>query len=126
MWGRVVEIMMSVWLAFSPFIFGHYPGDQPLWMSDLFCAGAIRLFSCVSFYTPLRRTHVSNLLVAGWLVGFGYVQGGYPAEAGYQNDIFTGLTLLLMAIIPNHANQPPRDWQRLYEEIAAKRVRHSS
>jgi hypothetical protein len=122
MWGRVVEIMIAVWLSFSPFLFGHFPAIRPLWMSDLICAGAMLLFSSVSFYEPLRRVHLLNILIAGWLIGLGYVYGGYPAAAGYQNNIFTGLTVLLMAIIPNHANQPPRDWQRFYRKVAANLV----
>ncbi len=125
MWGRVVEIMMAVWLSLSPFLFGHYPGDRALWMSDLFCAGAIILLSCLAFYEPLRRAHLGNLLIAGWLVGFAYFHGGYPSASGYQNDILTGLTLLLIAIIPNQASQPPRDWQRFYEKLAVRRM-HSS
>lgn len=126
MWGRVVEIMLAVWLSLSPFLFGHYQEDQALWISDLFCAGALMVLSCLAFSEPLRRAHLGNLLIAGWLVGFGYFYGGYPAAAGYQNDIFTGLTLLLMAIIPNHANQPPRDWQRFYGKLAARRMHSSS
>jgi hypothetical protein len=122
MWARVIEIMMAVWLSFSPFLFGHFPANQPLWMSDLLCAGAIILLSAVSFYDPLRRAHMFNILIAGWLIVFGYGHGGYPADAGYQNTILTGLTLLLMAIIPNHANQPPRDWERLYRNIALNRM----
>jgi hypothetical protein len=121
MWGRVTEILLALWLMFSPFLFGHYPVDRPLWISDFFSGGAILLFSCISFYESLRRAHLMNGLIAGWLIGFGYIHGGHPAPAGYQHDILIGLILILIAIVPNHANQPPRDWQRVYGEIAARK-----
>jgi hypothetical protein len=48
-------------------------------------------------------------------VAFGYIQGGHPSAPGYQNDLFVGLTLLLIAIIPNEASLPPPSWRRYYQ-----------
>jgi hypothetical protein len=118
MWGRIIEIMLGLWLVLSPFIFGHYPTNQPLWKNDFVCGTAIVLLALGSFWHVLRHAHLLHLLVAGWLIGFGYVYGGYPAPPGAQNDIFLGLTLLLFAIIPNEANVPPRPWRRYYQQQA--------
>jgi hypothetical protein len=118
MWGRVVECMLGIWLVLSPFIFGHYPQDQPLWRNDFAGGAAIVLFALLSFWRVLRHAHLLNLLVAAWLIGFGYVYGGYPASPGAQNDILLGLVLLLFAIIPNEANQPPRPWRHYYQQQA--------
>lgn len=119
MWARVVEVMLGFWLIISPFLFGHYPSDRPLWMNDLICGSAVVLLAFLSFWSLpfcrfLRYAHVLILGIAFWLIGFGYFGGGYPASAGYQNDIFLGLTLLLLAIIPNEASQPPPSWRRYY------------
>jgi hypothetical protein len=118
MWGRVLEVMLGLWLGLSPFIFGHYPAHQPLWVSDLACGTAMVLLALLSFWHPTRYAHLLNLVVAGWLVGFGYLYGGYPATPGFQNNIFVGLILVLVAIIPNEADQPPRSWRRYYQQQA--------
>ena len=118
MWVRVIETMLGLWLVLSPFIFGHYPAHQALWQNDFACGVAIVLLALGSFWPPLRHLHLLSLLVAGWLIGFGYVYGGYPAPPGAQNDIFLGLTLLLFAIIPNEANKPSRSWRRYYQQKA--------
>jgi hypothetical protein len=119
MWGRVTEVMLGLWLTLSPFIFRHYPTNQPLWRNDLVCGAVVVLLALLSFWPRLRYAHLLNLAVAGWLIGFGYVYGGYPASPGAQNNIFVGLILLLLAIIPNQASQPPLSWRRYYQQQAA-------
>lgn len=121
MWGRVVEVMLGLWLSISPFIFGHYPAKRLLWISDLSCGAATVMLALLSFWSLscarfLRYAHLLLLPVACWLIGFGYMHGGYPSSPGHQNNIFIGLTLLLFAIIPNEANQPPPAWRRYYQE----------
>jgi hypothetical protein len=111
MWGRVIELILGCWLALSPFIFRH-PGDETvLWFSDLFSALAVIVLALVSFWPPLRYAHVAIVVVALWLIGFGFWASGYPAPPALQNDIMVGLLLLMFAIIPNEANLPPRAWR---------------
>jgi hypothetical protein len=116
MWARVIEILLGLWLTLSPFIFGHYPSNPALWTNDLICGAAIILLAILSFWSwPvfgfMRYAHLGILGVGGWLTLFGYVGSGHPAAAGYQNNILLGLTLLVMAIIPNQANLPPPSWR---------------
>jgi hypothetical protein len=118
MWGRVLEVMLGLWLVLSPFSFGHYPAHQPLSVSDFTCGAAIVLLACLSFWRLTRYAHLLQLAVACWLLGFGYFYGGYPAAPGYQNNIFVGLILVLLAIIPTEAEQPPRSWRRYYQQQA--------
>ena len=114
MWARIVEVMLGCWLALSPFIFRHAAGEKVLWLSDLFSALAVIMFALVSFWPPLRYAHLAIVVVALWLIGFGFWASGYPAPPAVQNDILVGLLLLMFAIIPNEANLPPRAWRRLY------------
>lgn len=114
MWGRVLEVVLGLWLVLSPFLFSHAPAQVRLWQSDLFCGTAMVVLALLSYWPPTRYAHVLQLGVAGWLIGFGYFYGGYPAAPGYQNNIFVGLTLLLLALIPNEANHPPRSWRRYF------------
>lgn len=111
MWARIVEVMLGCWLAVSPFIFRHNPADRTMWLNDLLSALAVVVFALVSFWRPLRLAHVANVAVALWLIAFGF-WAPYPPALALQNDIVIGLLLLMFAIVPNHANQPPRPWRR--------------
>lgn len=116
MWARVVEVMFGCWLAVSPFIFGH-PDDVPaLWWNDFLCATAIIALALLSYYRPLQYAHLALIAVGLWLVGFGYVNSTPPAAPAYQNEIFVGLFLLMFAIIPNEASQPPAAWREFHAE----------
>lgn len=123
MWGRIAEIILGLWLLLSPLIWGHYPSEPALWRSDVISGAAVIGLAVLSFWPFrllgfLRYAHVMSLLIACWVVGFGYFYGGHPAAPGYQNDILTGLTLPLFAIIPNHAIRPPISWRRYYQQQA--------
>ena len=90
------------------------PGRQRLWQSDLFCGTGMVVLALLSYWSPTRYAHLLQLGVAGWLIGFGYFYGGHPAAPGYQNNIFVGLILVLLALIPNEASEPPRSWRRYF------------
>ena len=103
--------MLGCWLAVSPFIFRHGAEDRVLWFNDLFSAMIVIVFALVSFWPPLRFAHLANLVVALWLIAFGFWVSSYPPPLALQNDIVVGLLLLMFAIIPNEATQPPRPWR---------------
>lgn len=110
MWARTVEVMLALWLAASPFIFGHSPDEASLWWNDFATAFLILVFSLVSFWGRASHAHLLNVLVGLWLCGFGYVNGEPPSPAA-QNDLILGLLLLMLAIIPSHATMPPEEWR---------------
>jgi hypothetical protein len=114
MWARIIEVMLGCWLAMSPFIFRHAGEDKFLWFNDLFSAIAIIAFALVSFWPPLQFAHVANLLVALWLIAFGFWASPYPTPPALQNDIMVGLMLLMFAIIPNEATRPPIPWREFF------------
>jgi peptidoglycan/LPS O-acetylase OafA/YrhL len=122
MWGRVIEIILGLWLVLSPFVWGHYSSDPGLWRSDVISGIAVIGLAVLSFwpfrsFRFLRYAHLGILFVASWVVVFSYFNSGHPAEPGYQNALLTGLTLLLIAIIPNDASQPPTSWRRYYQSL---------
>ena len=114
MWARVIEVMLGCWLAMSPFIFRHGPEERVLWTNDFVSATLVIVLALISFWPPLRFAHVANLLVALWLIAFGF-WASYPAPPALQNDIVVGLLLLMFAIIPNEATLPPRRWRDFLE-----------
>jgi hypothetical protein len=111
MWARTVEVMLGVWLAASPFIFRHAPDELPFWWNDFGSAFLIITISLLSFGTRTRRAHLLNILVALWLLGFGYFGSGDPPPPAAQNEMVVGLILLMLAIIPSQATLPPKGWR---------------
>jgi peptidoglycan/LPS O-acetylase OafA/YrhL len=116
MWPRVVEIMLGVWLAISPFVFRHRAEDIGYWAVDFGMALAIWLFSSLSFWERTRFAHVGILLVAAFLLAYGFLATGHPTPPALQNHVVIGFLLLMFGIIPNHAEEPPRAWRPGAEE----------
>lgn len=118
MWARTVEIMLGVWLAISPFVFGHMPEPQAWWINDFACGLLIITFACLSFWHPTRHAHLLHIAVGFWMFAFAYYQRFwvYPdvqhAPAELQNLAATAFLLLMFAILPNDATRPPSSWER--------------
>lgn len=114
MWSRVVEFMLGCWLAVSPFVFtpGEQGPESPLviWLCSLLVIG----FGLASYWHPLRHLHLANAVVALAMIGYGRFAAPAPVPPALQNLILTGLLLLMFALVPNRASQPPRCW---YEKI---------
>jgi hypothetical protein len=115
MWARVVEVMLGCWLAISPFIFNHPMEKSAWWINDLSSGFAVVALALLSFWDPMRHAHLAHVLVALWLIGFGYLAAPYPTPPALQNDLMLGLLLLMFAIIPNDASLPPKPWKEFYE-----------
>jgi hypothetical protein len=109
-WSRVCEILIGAWLLASPFAFGHSDADVGLWATDLVCGGLVILFAVAAMLTTPGRAHYLSLVVVAWLVGFAYFSGAYPASAARQNELLTGLVLVLFVVLPTRNIGPPREW----------------
>lgn len=110
MWSRVVEFMLACWLAASSFIFRYADDFVALRISDFACATAIATLALISYWRPTRHAHLLILPIALWLIGFGRFGVPAPLPAGLQNSMVVGILLLMFAIVPNAASQPPRSW----------------
>ncbi len=112
MWARIVEVMIAVWLALSPFIF-HYPSEETfLWTNDFVCACLVALFALFSFWHPLRKIHLVTIAIAFWLWGLGYRDFPEKTAVSLQNSVVIGLLLLILAIVPSHSSQLSHPWQK--------------
>lgn len=115
MWPRTVEVMLACWLALSPFIF-RYPSDASwLWWHDYIVAGLLALFALASFAQPLRKAHLFELLIAAWLIGYGWFTSAGIHDAPRQNWMCLGLLILMVAIIPTDCDRPPLTWREWYK-----------
>jgi hypothetical protein len=110
MWARVVEFMLGCWLAISPFVFAHPPESASLWATDWIAACLVIAFALVSYWPPLRRMHLATIAVACALVAIGRLSQPAPLPPALQNEIVVGLLLLMFALVPSHASQPPVAW----------------
>ena len=54
--------------------------------------------------------HLGNTVVALCLVVFGYFSEAHPLAPNLQNDMITGLLLMMISIIPTQSTLPPRSW----------------
>lgn len=112
MWARTAELMIGVWLILSPFIFRGTPSVERFLWIDIAAGSAVVLFALLSFWRPAEWAHLLTALVAiavGLFAYFGWERPGPPAA---QNEITVAYILLLLAIVPNEASQPPKPWRR--------------
>lgn len=112
MWPRVTECMLGCWLLVSPFVFRYE--DQPLgwWINDYVVGLAVIAFGLLSYWRPARRIHLLTVLLAIWLVLYGRFGHQYPFPPAAQNYITLGFLLMMIAIIPSHASEPPPEWYK--------------
>jgi hypothetical protein len=110
MWGRVIEIMIAVWLLLSPFIFFAQDRPEIVW-GDALLALLIATLASLSYWQPTCHAHLGTLVIAGGMIAYGRFFDLPPALPANQNHIFVGFLLLMIAIIPNSASLPPHAWR---------------
>lgn len=115
MWARIVECMLGIWLLLSPFIFQHSRAATAQWTNDLAAGLMLIVLSLASYWKPTAWAHWLLLPMGGWLVGFGRLWSEPPIGPGFQNNILLGLVLLMFAVVPNEAAEPPVAWRRHLE-----------
>jgi hypothetical protein len=114
MWSRVVEIMLGCWLLVAPFVFQHSAEHVGWWITDLAAGSAVIMFGLLSHARPTRHAHLLTLIVACGLIGYAFSQAlgsaGPHVSPAQQNEVILGFLLLMFALVPNEASQPPESW----------------
>lgn len=109
MWARVIEVMLAVWLALSPFIFPDEGNSPSQWL--LYgLATLIATLALLSYWRPTAEAHLAIFLVA---IGM-YLWGRFavtPPAPGYENLIGVAFLLMMFAIVPNDCSRPTRAWR---------------
>lgn len=112
MWPRDLELALGLWLAVSPFVFGHGADEHALWAQDFAGAFLLVLLAVLSYSKRTYWAHWLELPVAAWLVGSGWWSTrGEEVAAASQNHLLVGLLVAMLAIIPNRSFQPPPGWR---------------
>jgi len=110
MWARLIEMFLGCWLAMSPFIFEYPEQRTELWALALGSSAAIILLASISFWPPLRRLHLLELIVGATLIASSYLLVSPPPSPPIQNHVILGILIMMVAIIPPAATHPPRGW----------------
>lgn len=116
MWARVAEFMLGCWMLCSPFIFrGVHRADAPtLW--DFSAGLLIITFALLSFWERTHFAHIGTLLLSIVMVlGPRIALAPHVPPAG-ENFMMVGLLLLMFAMVPNQASQPPRAWRTAFHK----------
>lgn len=110
MWARISEIILGIWLLASYFIF-----STNAWI-DIACGSLVLLFAGLSYVDQLNKMHLLQVVPAGILFYVSYIYPTPWLPFFLQNYILVALCLLMFAIIPSHASDHPRPWQRYLRE----------
>jgi hypothetical protein len=112
MWARVSELCLGVWLTLSPLIFAGTPAIESFASRDVLLGSLFALLSLLSFWPRTAHAHLMTAALSLVLLAVAYFGWSRPGPPGAQNEITTALLLLMLAIVPNHANDPPQPWLR--------------
>jgi hypothetical protein len=123
MWPRVAEIVLALWLAASPFILGPPDLGRFATIQAFVCAVLVVVASCLSYWEPTRHARALTALVGLWLVIRAYAVSPFPAPPALQNEFLVGPVLVMFAVVPNHAADPPRAWRRFIASEPARETR---
>lgn len=118
MWARVAELMLGLWLVLSPLIFRGTEALERFVAIDIAVGSLVVLFSLLSFWHRTGWAHFGTAAVALGLGLFAYFGSDRPGPPAAQNEITVAMLLLLLAIVPNEANQPPKSWRQHPERSA--------
>lgn len=112
-WPRYAEVICALWLIASGWVL-TYPDPFVYGVVSITAAVAILIFDLMSITMFMRYAYLMILVVAAGLLGFGYFVA--PAETqGTQNLICVALFLLMFAILPTEAMEPPKSWREFQE-----------
>jgi hypothetical protein len=112
MWPRIVEVMLGLWLVLSPLIFRLGSGDLALIVNHLVYGTALVIAALIAL--SVRFLRVVTIAIGLWLIGYGYVAGGYPPASGYLNLIVIGILIGALGLIPTDCLEPTQSWREYY------------
>jgi hypothetical protein len=120
MWPRIAELLVGLWCIVSPWLFGHAGTDSVRMWNDVGAGVALVVLSMASYRHSTSWAHFLSGLVAVWLIGSGYFGAERPGPPANQNEIVTGLLVLLLFFLPNEAGLPPESWRRELRAIDSR------
>lgn len=105
MWARLCEAALGAWLLVAPHVLPG--GGTAPWLVDHVAGAAVIALALLSFRYRTRRAHLGSIAIGLLLAGYGWVWGGPDTPPAAQNEVITGLLVLLFAVVPSNASRPP-------------------
>ena len=112
MWPRVCEVILALWLLFSPAVLIDEPSVTRVARG---AAVVMFAFSSLSFVKRFRRAYLGTLAVALATACYPFLHPPPPSPL-MQNLLITALVIAMFAIIPTDAMRPPRGWREMEHE----------
>lgn len=109
MWPRVCEVILALWLLFSPAVL---IGEQSVTLVARGAGLVMAVFSAASLLERFRRAYLLTLAVALAAAAFPFFHPPPPSPL-MQNVLITALVIAMFAVIPTEAMRPPRGWREL-------------
>lgn len=119
--GNLVNLMLGLWLAVSPFIF-RFPEDVTVWWTHDIAVGlGIAIFSCFAAWRPTEHARFIVLMIAVWLVLGSLALFDHPRPPMAQNRILLGWLLAMFGVLPREVFRPPEGWRSRVDEPGRER-----
>jgi hypothetical protein len=108
MWPRYLEMVIGVWWIIAPlFTTSRIAAEHHIFFGLMMLGAA-----SISFWGPFRKSHLLNAAIAlAILIEIFYLYPFLP-PIPVQMDLFSAWVLSMLALLPNHAFDPPDSWQR--------------
>jgi hypothetical protein len=110
-WPRYCELLLGLWLIASGWIIED-PSRSQYRAVTITSGVLILVLDILSVSLYQRYAHLLILPVSAALLAFGFLRTAAEAQ-GTQNAIVVALLLLMFAILPTEATQPPPSWREL-------------
>lgn len=111
MWGRILQIAVAGWIAASPLLLGVGDGGGIATAINLGGAAIMAILAAASMHPRWPHLHLGSALPALGLIGAAFLLSGHPAPPLQQSNIIASLLLLILVLVPTHANRPPAGWE---------------
>jgi hypothetical protein len=106
-WPRYCELTLAVWLIASGWVIAH-SGDYRL--LALISGSIIAFLDVLSISLRIRYAHLLILPVCLALAWFAAMHLPHESQ-GAQNLLTVALLLVILAILPTEATEPPKPWR---------------
>lgn len=109
MWARHLEIILGIWLFCARFLLNF--GDYNFKVWDVINPLLVITLAIACYCRKIRKLHLLQIAPAIYFIHQSFTYYTYVLPFGLQNYILVALLLLIVAIIPTEASQPPIKWR---------------
>lgn len=96
-WQDWVQLILGIWLFFSPWILGFAGSGGAAWNSYIIGVGVV-VFAIIALYLPRLWEEWINLVLGVWLVIAPWVVGFSSLSNATQNSVILGIVMVILTV----------------------------